>query len=97
MAGQIPLGLIREGTYAVIKGINGSSRVKNQMYQQGLIENAVVQIIKNDPSEPVILSIYGSRLALGRSAALIIAAEECENEKKFNTELVNPNMAGIEC
>jgi Fe2+ transport system protein FeoA len=97
MSGKMPLGLIREGAAAVIKGINGGSRIKDQMHQQGLVEDAVVKIIKNDPGEPVIISLYGSRLALGRSAALIIVAEECDTEKNFGMELVKANMTSIEC
>jgi Fe2+ transport system protein FeoA len=48
-----------------IKGIDGGKKVNKRLYELGLNRGTKVKIVKNDIG-PIILSLSGNKLALGR-------------------------------
>ena len=57
-----------------IKEISGGCQARKRLYELGLNKGAQVKMIKNDFG-PVILNIYGNKLALGRGIASHILME----------------------
>lgn len=51
-----------------VKDIVGGTQVKKRLYELGLNRGSEIKVIKNDIG-PVILAIYGNKLALGKGLA----------------------------
>lgn len=62
------LVLFQPNEFGRIKEISGCNDVKKRLFELGMIRGARVKIIKNDIG-PLILSIYGTKMALGRGLA----------------------------
>jgi len=90
--GKIPLALVNSDSFVCVSGIQGKDKIKNHMLQQGLIENALVHVIKNNNGEPLIIEVNGTRLALGRSAAFLIMVEEIKDPFIFKQKLGKTNL-----
>ncbi len=71
----IPLAFLPDGTRGIVRGIAGGLGVYRRLYELGFIEGAEVVVIKNGGAGPLVVSIHGSRLALGRGVAMKILVE----------------------
>lgn len=75
MKSQMPLSMAGNGEKVNIKNINAGHRLRNRLYDLGLVEGTTVEVIKNDFSGPIILKIFDSRVVLGRGQAHKIFVE----------------------
>jgi ferrous iron transport protein A len=71
-----------------------SERIKCQLFEQGLVPEARINVVKNDIGGPLVVSVKETRLALGRGIAMQILVEECLAPNIFNPELVFTNISG---
>lgn len=67
---------LKEGDKAIINGIANRCKAKRRLYELGLHKGVKFEVIKNNIG-PVILSVSGSKLAIGRGLANKIYVETC--------------------
>ena len=65
---------LRPNEEATICGISNCGHARKRLYELGLNKGTKIKMIKNDIG-PVILSVYGHKLALGRGLASKIIVE----------------------
>jgi len=66
---------LRPKDIAFIKDIDGGTHVKKRLLELGLVKGSQIQLVKNDIG-PVVISMAGHKLALGRGLAGKIIVEE---------------------
>ncbi|MDR7869765.1 MAG: FeoA domain-containing protein [Tissierellaceae bacterium] len=59
---------LRPNENAIISGISNCGNAKKRLYELGLNTGTKVTMVKNDIG-PIILSVHGHKLALGRGLA----------------------------
>lgn len=64
----IPLNLIDEGKAGTIKDIVAGKKASKRLYEMGFNRGSELKVIKNDRG-PIIVSISGTKIALGRGLA----------------------------
>lgn len=74
------LDFLKPNDYARIIEISGGCRVVKRLYELGLHKGALFKVIKNDFG-PIILSLSGNKLALGRGLAASVMVEKCIDNK----------------
>lgn len=73
--GNMPLSMVAEGEKVNIKSIDAGQGLRKRLYDLGLVENATIEVIRNEFSGPMILKIFDSRVVLGRGQGYKIFVE----------------------
>lgn len=63
-----PLSFFMEGEIGMVDNIVGGEKVSKRLYEMGFNTGSEVKVIKNDIG-PIIVSLAGSKIALGRGLA----------------------------
>ena len=63
------LSLIKPGETAQMVSITGGYRFQSRLVGMGLFQGAQIEVVKNRGNGPVIISVKGCRLVLGRGMA----------------------------
>lgn len=63
-----PLSFFVEGEIGTVDNITGGEKVSKRLYEMGFNTGSEVKVIKNDIG-PIIVSLSGSKIALGRGLA----------------------------
>lgn len=69
------LNFLKPNDCARIKDISGCCGVTKRLYELGLHKGALLKVVKNDFG-PVILSLSGNKLALGRGLAASVMVDK---------------------
>lgn len=64
----MPLCFYSQGEKGFIENILGGEKVSKRLYEMGFNKGAEVKIVKNDVG-PLIVSLSGSKIAIGRGMA----------------------------
>jgi Fe2+ transport system protein FeoA len=64
-----PLSLIKPGKNVRLVSITGGRFLQSRMMSMGLMQGTLIEVVKNRGDGPVIVSVKGSRLVLGRGMA----------------------------
>ncbi|RLE66594.1 MAG: hypothetical protein DRJ38_01330 [Thermoprotei archaeon] len=72
---MIPLAFLPDGAKGIVRGIAGGYGVRRRLYELGFVEGTEVIVVRNMGAGPLIVSVYGSRLALGRGVAMKVLVE----------------------
>ncbi|MBC7087960.1 MAG: ferrous iron transport protein A [Tissierellales bacterium] len=75
---NLVLAEVKQNNKCKIKNITKGQMATKRLYELGLNTGAEVKVEKNDFG-PIILRVYGNKLALGRSLAEQIEVEEVNN------------------
>jgi ferrous iron transport protein A len=75
---MITLAKLEKGQTAKINGIQCGECLKKRLADLGLCNGTLIKIIKNDKSGPMIISVKGTKLAIGRGQAEKITVNPCE-------------------
>jgi Fe2+ transport system protein FeoA len=75
---QMVLTEIKKNCRCKIKNISKGQMATKRLYELGLNTGAEIKVEKNDFG-PIILRVYGNKLALGRGLAEHIEVEELNN------------------
>ncbi len=75
-ASVMPLGLVRAGRDATVRGLGEGGAFRRRLINLGLASGARIKVVKNDLNGPIIVSLGECRLAIGRGMALRIMVEE---------------------
>lgn len=73
-----PLTAFKPGDKIQIKRVGCGKNFKCRLYELGLFDGALVQIIKNDGFGPIVLKVFDSKIALGRGEAEKVKGERKE-------------------
>ncbi|SHH78584.1 FeoA family protein [Sporanaerobacter acetigenes] len=65
---NMPLSFFTEGESGIIVGIDGGEKASKRLYEMGFNKGAEIKVVKND-SGPIIVSLSGCKVALGRGIA----------------------------
>ena len=68
---------LTEGTAGTVKFIDAGRYAARRLYEMGFVVGTPVRIIKNDAG-PVIVSLAGNKVALGRGIAEKVILEKCQ-------------------
>lgn len=74
----ISLSEMATGEAATLLGFNGARAVTNRLASLGLTPGAQVSMVQNYRRGPLIVTVRGTRVALGRGEALNILVERGE-------------------
>lgn len=69
------LNFLKQNDCARITAIDGGCGVTKRLYELGLHKGALFKVVKNDFG-PIILSLSGNKLALGRGLATSVLVEK---------------------
>jgi len=72
----LPLGFLQADRDAVVRDFNGGRGLHQRLAGLGIVCGNRVQVIKNEMGGPLIISVGGGRLIIGRGMALKIMVEE---------------------
>lgn len=73
---EMSLGLTKNGSRVVVKAISGGADVRNRLFAMGILPGKQLDVVANQTVGPVVISLSGSRLVLGRGLASKIVVEE---------------------
>lgn len=65
----MPLGFIQAGADVIIEDYCCGRGMRQRLTELGLVPNAGIRVVNNDMLGPIIISIGGGRLAIGRGMA----------------------------
>ena len=65
-AGGRPLSLAKAGESVRLIKVDGGNGLKQRMVSMGLLPGASFEVVKNKGNGPVVLSVKGARLIVGR-------------------------------
>ncbi|OQX20910.1 MAG: hypothetical protein BWK75_04330 [Candidatus Altiarchaeales archaeon A3] len=77
----MPLSMASEGERIKIKRIDADCGLQRRLHDLGFVENAVIEVISNQFSGPIILKVLESRVVLGRGQANKIYVENVFTER----------------
>ena len=69
------LSLIKSGNNVRLVSITGGAFMRSRLVSMGLLQGTTMEVVKNSGRGPVIVSVRGSRLVLGRGMAHKIMVE----------------------
>lgn len=72
---MLPLAFVGSGSRVIIKKILGGRGMLKRLTELGLTPGSRITVLKNQMAGPLIVSVRGSQLALGRGIALKIQVE----------------------
>lgn len=65
---SIPLNLIDTGKKGIVYDISAGQRASKRLYEMGFNKGSELKVVKNDRG-PIIVSLSGTKIALGRGLA----------------------------
>lgn len=65
---SIPLNLINTGKKGIVYNISAGQRASKRLYEMGFNRGSELKVVKNDRG-PIIVSLSGNKIALGRGLA----------------------------
>lgn len=77
-----PISQIKSGTNIKVHYLDCGQSLKRRLTSFGIYDGGKAKVVKNDKHGPIILKIFGSKVALGRGQADKIQAEEIEEINK---------------
>jgi ferrous iron transport protein B len=86
---------LQPGKKAVIRRLEGGRSVLSRLAALGFTPGAVVTILRSSDHGPLLISLRGSRVALGRGEAAHIFVSFTGKEKPTETETTNPSTISI--
>jgi len=75
------LGATRNRSRVVVKSISGGADVRNRLLAMGILPGRLLDVLVNQTYGPVVVSITGSRMVLGRGLANKVIVEEVDGAK----------------
>ncbi|PUA31305.1 MAG: ferrous iron transport protein A [Candidatus Terraquivivens tikiterensis] len=72
MVYKIPLAMLPENKEAVVVEVNGGMGLTRRLSEMGFTYGAKVRVLHSTPPGPILVIVRGSRIALGRGAAMKI-------------------------
>ncbi len=72
MTNCIPLTFLRPGEKGEIVEIRGGRGLVRRLYEMGFVPSAKVEILVSNAAGPLLVSINGMRMAIGRGVAMKI-------------------------
>lgn len=63
----MPLSDVVAGTTVTVASINAGEGLKGRLVAMGMVPNAEITVISNNPSGPFVVSVKGSKIMLGRA------------------------------
>jgi len=69
---RIPLAMLPENKEAVVVEVNGGMGLTRRLSEMGFTYGAKVKVLHSTPPGPILVIVRGSRIALGRGAAMKI-------------------------
>lgn len=74
----LPLSFLDTGKEAVVIKVLGGNGIKGKLGEIGFVQGSKIRNISNDGTGPLVVSIMGSRIALGRGMSQkILVKERC--------------------
>ncbi|MEW5784674.1 MAG: FeoA domain-containing protein [Bacillota bacterium] len=67
--------MLHPGVAATVKEVYGGERALYRLTELGLVKGAVLSLLQNMPGGSLIVSLKGSRIAIGRGLAMKVAVE----------------------
>ncbi|WP_292459728.1 FeoA domain-containing protein [Methanothermococcus sp.] len=67
-----PMAFTREGDKIIIKDLNGGQGIVGRLVDMGLNVGSEAVVVRNQNTGPLIVSVKGSNIALGRGLAMKI-------------------------
>lgn len=74
--GDYPLTMAPEGKELRVVSINAGKGLARRLMELGFCDQAVVSVVRAQPSGPLIIQLNSSRFALGRGMAMKIIVRE---------------------
>ena len=71
----MPLTMVREGTRAVLRSIEGGRQMRGRMAALGLLPGTELEVVQNSGKGPFIVAVRGSRIVIGRGMAARIEVD----------------------
>jgi len=71
----MPLTMIREGSKAVLRSVEGGRQLCSRLAALGLLPGVELEVIQNSGHGPFVIAVKGSRIVIGRGMAERIAVE----------------------
>jgi len=78
----LPLSFIKPGEDVIVEDYRCGRGMRQRLTVLGLVPNAGVRVVNNDMIGPLIISVGGGRLAIGRGMAQRILVSEKSNLPK---------------
>ncbi len=72
----VPLAMLSPGCSAEVKELVGGERALLRLKELGLVRGTAVGVLQNLPGGPLILSLGGTRLAVGRGLAMKVLVHQ---------------------
>jgi len=69
---KIPLAMLPENKEATVVEINGGIGLTRRLSEMGFTYGSKVKVLHSTPPGPILVIVRGSRIALGRGAAMKI-------------------------
>jgi len=86
---------LQPGNKAVIRRLEGGRTVLSRLAARGFTPGAVITVLRSSDHGPLLVSLRGSRVALGRKEAAHIVVSFAENEKPAEAEATRPGKFSI--
>jgi ferrous iron transport protein A len=81
MSGQgVPLTMIRPGKLVTVVGVRAGWGLQRRLVDMGLTSGTQIRVTDSQIPGPVLIDLWGSRLALGHGVAQKIIVKEMDNE-----------------
>ncbi|MDD5718221.1 MAG: FeoA family protein [Candidatus Krumholzibacteria bacterium] len=71
----MPLALIREGTKAILRSIQGGRGLRGRLAAMGLVPGAEITVLRNGGGGPFVVAVKDNRICIGRGMAMKIEVE----------------------
>ncbi len=71
----MPLALIREGTKAILRSVQGGRSLRGRLAALGLIPGTEVTVLRNAGGGPFVVAVNNARICIGRGMAMKIDVE----------------------
>ena len=72
----MPLAMMQEGKEGRVSQIKAGRGLTRRLIEMGFIEGALVRVLRADFRGPVMVTVNGSKYALGRGMAMKIMVED---------------------
>jgi Fe2+ transport system protein FeoA len=66
----MPLSMARAGQRVRLVGVNAGRGLQGRLAAMGLVPGEEIEVVRSDVAGPIVVSVKGSRLVLGRGMAL---------------------------
>ncbi|NCC92385.1 MAG: ferrous iron transport protein A [Opitutae bacterium] len=72
---QRPLSTVRAGSFVVLRRIRAGQELEARLLALGFVPGETVEVCRNAAHGPLVVSVKGSRVMLGRGMAERVAVE----------------------